>query len=84
MGLGIINNNVYYHVYLPKVYDPVAADYFVIQLHRAQFVDAWTIAMPSGNKWMLSGCHAWALADENQPAGQEFATVIRFDTTIVP
>jgi hypothetical protein len=84
MGLGTINNNKYYHIYLPKVYDEDAGDYVAITLHRAQFVDAWTIAMVSGNKWMLGGIAAWALADDTKPSGQEFATIIRFDTDALP
>lgn len=83
MGIGTINNNVYYHVYLPKVYDEVAYDYISITIHKAQFVDAWTIAMVSGDKWMLGGIAAWALYNENMPSGQEFATVIRYDPSAI-
>jgi len=79
MGIGTINNNRYYHVYLPKVYDESAGDYIIIQLHRAQFVNPWTLAMPSGNRWMLGGISAWAFADDAKPGGQEFATIIRYD-----
>ena len=84
MGLGNIDNSKYYHIYLPKVYDDVALDYVAITLHKAQFVDAWTIAMVSGNKWMLGGIAAWALADDTKPAGQEFATIVRFDVGSIP
>jgi hypothetical protein len=84
MGIGPINNNVYYHIYLPKVYDEVNGDYVSITLHRAQFVDAWTIAMVSGDKWMLGGISAWALFDDTLPAGQEFATIIRLDPSEIP
>jgi hypothetical protein len=84
MGLGNIDNSAYYHIYLPKVYDDVALDYVAITLHRAQFVDAWTIGMVSGNKWMLGGIAAWALADDTKPAGQEYATIVRFDPSAVP
>jgi len=79
MGIGTINNNLYYHVYLPKVYDEDAADWVSITIHRAQFVDAWTIAMVSGDKWMLGGIALWALSDSTMPSGQEFATITRFD-----
>jgi len=79
MGIGNVDNSKYYHIYLPKVYDDTALDYVAITLHKAQFVDAWTIAMVSGNKWMIGGIAAWALADDNKPAGQEFATIIRYD-----
>jgi hypothetical protein len=83
MGLGTINNNIFYHIYLPKVYDSVANDFVSITLHRAQFVDPWTIAMVSGDKWMLGGISAWALAATNTASGQEFATVIRYDPSAI-
>lgn len=83
MGIGTINNNLYYHVYLPKVYDEDAADWVSITIHRAQFVDAWTIAMVSGDKWMLGGIAIWALSDSTMPSGQEFATVVRYDPSAI-
>jgi hypothetical protein len=83
MGLGAINNNDYYHIYLPKVYDEDDADYVSITLHRAQFVDAWTIAMVSGDKWMLGGIAIWGLIDDTKPAGQEYATIIRYDPSAI-
>jgi hypothetical protein len=83
MGIGEINNNNYYHVYLPKVYDQDTADYVSITIHRAQFVDAWTIAMVSGDKWMLGGIAIWALIDDTKPAGQEYATIIRYDPSAI-
>lgn len=84
MGIGPINNNAFYHIYLPKVYDEATGDFVTITLHRAQFVGAWTLAMPSGNKWMLGGISAWALADDTKPSAQSFATVIRADPSALP
>lgn len=81
MGIGPINNNQYWRLYLPKVYDEDAGDYVSITIHRVQFVDAWTIAMPSGDKWMIGGITAWGLADESLPTAQQFATVIRADVS---
>lgn len=83
MGIGNINNNVYYHVYLPKVYDEDTGDYVSFTIHRAQFVNAWNIAMVSGNKWMLGGINIAGLVDDSKPAGQEFATVIRYDPSAI-
>lgn len=83
MGIGPINNNAYYHVYLPKVYDETAFDYVSITIHKAQFVDAWTIAMVSGDKWMLGGIAIWGLVDDTMPAGQEYATIIRYDPSAI-
>lgn len=84
MGIGPINNNIFFHVYLPKVYDDVTGDLLTITLHRAQFTDPWTIAMVSGDKWMLGGISAWALAATDTTAGQEFATIIRQDPSDIP
>lgn len=83
MGIGQINNNLYFHVYLPKVYDEDAGDYVSITMHRAQFVDAFDIAMVSGDKWMIGGIAIAGLIDENMPAGQEFATIIRYDPSAI-
>lgn len=83
MGLGQVDNATYYRIYLPKVYDETAFDYVSITIHRAQFVDPWTIAMVSGDKWMLGGISAWALADDTKPSGQEFATIIRYDPSLI-
>ena len=83
MGIGPINNAAAYHIYLPKVYDDVTGDLLIIQLHRAKFVDPWTIAMVSGDKWMLGGISAWALVTDITAAGQEFATVIRQDPSLI-
>ena len=84
MGIGPINNNQYWRLYLPKVYDEDVGDYVSITIHRVQFVDAWTIAMPSGDKWMIGGITAWGLADEILPTAQQFATIIRSDLSALP
>ena len=79
MGLGEINNNDYWKFYAPKVYDTKDCDFVSITIHKGQFVDAWTIAMVSGDKWMLGGIALWALADDTMPSGQEYATIVRYD-----
>jgi len=79
MGIGAINNNEYYKVYLPKVYDEDTGDWVSITIHKAKFVDAWTINMPSGDKWTMTGITIWGLADDSKPSAQTFATVIRAD-----
>lgn len=79
VGIGAINNNQFYHFYAPKVYDDAAGDYVAFHLHRAQFVDAWTINMKSGEPWMVDGIKIRAYADETKPAAQKFATIIRGD-----
>lgn len=79
MGIGPINNNKVYKVYLPKVYDDDTGDWVQFTLHRAKFVDAWTINMPSGDKWTMTGVTIWGLADDSKPSAQRFATVTRAD-----
>jgi len=79
VGIGRINNNTYFHAYLPRVYDTDAGDYIAMTFHRAQFVDAFTINMNGGEPWAVSGLKLRAYADETKPASQLFATVIRFD-----
>ncbi len=45
VGIGGINNNKHYHIYAPKVYDDDTGDLLIFNLHKAKFVDAWTINM---------------------------------------
>lgn len=82
-GIGQVNNNQFYHVYAPKVYDEENGDFVAFHLHRAQFVDAPTINMRSGEPWMVEGIKARAYADETKPAAQKFATVIRYDRSVL-
>jgi hypothetical protein len=79
MGIGAINNNKLYKVYLPKVYDDDTGDWVEFTIHRAKFVNAWTINMPSGDKWTVTGVTIWGFADDTMPAAQRFATVTRAD-----
>jgi hypothetical protein len=81
MGIGDINNNLFYMVYMPKVYDEDVGDYVLFHLHRAQFVDAFSISMRSGEPWQMTGVRLRAYADEDMPAGQKFATVVRADVS---
>lgn len=84
MGIGKINNSRYYHVYLAKVYDEDVGDYVSITLHRAQFVNAWTINMRAGEPWTVTGVSLWAFADDTKPTAQQFATVLRSDLSALP
>lgn len=79
MGIGKINNNRYYMAYCPKVYDEDTGDYVLFHFHRAQFVDAWEIAMTSGEPWKVSGLKLRAYVDDTKPAGQAFGVVVRSD-----
>lgn len=79
MGIGKINNNRFYMAYCPKVYDEDTGDYLLFHLHKAQFVDAWTINMKSGEPWTVNGLKLRAYADDTKPAGQLFGVVVRSD-----
>lgn len=83
MGIGTINNALYYMVYAPKVYNEDVGDYLLFHLHRAKFVDAWTISMNSGEPWQLTGLRLRGLIDDTKPAGQEFGVIIRSDASVI-
>ena len=78
-GIGAINNNQYYHFYAPKVYDEEAGDFVAFHLHRAQFVEAFTVNMRSGEPWMVEGIRIRAYVDETKPAAQKFGAILRYD-----
>lgn len=79
VGIGQINNNRFYMAYAPKIYDQDNGDYLMFHLHRAQFVDAWTINMKSGEPWTIQGLKLRAYADESKPQGQLFGVIVRAD-----
>ena len=79
VGIGKINNNRFYMAYCPKVYDEDTGDYLLFHLHKAQFVDAWTINMKSGEPWTINGLKLRAYFDETKPAGQGFGVILRSD-----
>lgn len=78
-GIGQINNNRFYMAYAPRVYDQDTGDYVLFHFHKAQFVDAWTINMNSGEPWTATGLKLRAYADESKPANQLFGTIVRAD-----
>jgi len=82
-GLGPINNNQYWMVYAPKVYDEEVGDYIAIHLHKAQFVNAFTWNMPFGDRHQLTGIVLRAFADTTKPVAQRFATLIRADASAI-
>lgn len=84
VGIGGINNNKHFMVYMPKVYDEDANDYLVIHLHKCKFVDAWTINMATAEPWKLTGIKLRAFADTTKPSRQKFGTVLRFDSGALP
>ena len=81
MGIGPINNNIWFHLYGAKVYDESTGDYLNFTLHRTKFVDAWTIDMRYGNAWQLTGIKVRAFPKDvaGWPSAQQFATILRAD-----
>lgn len=77
-----IDNTVYWAVWAPKVYDTSAGDYVGIQLHKAQFVEAFTIDMAFGTPWTATGLRLRAFADTSKTPTQ-FATFIRSDASVI-
>jgi hypothetical protein len=79
VGISQINNSVHYHVYAPKVYDDDEAGWLMFYLHRAKFVDAWTLNTVYGGPWTLTGVKIRAYADDTKSANQLFGVIKRFD-----
>ena len=84
VGIGQINNAVAYHVYAPKVYDEDSGDLLIFNLHKANFVDAWTIDFKYGDSWTITGIKLRAYADDTKPAAQLFGTIVRHDPSALP
>jgi len=82
-GFGPIDNNQYWHLYMPKVYDENAADYVWQYFHKCQFVDAWTINMTFGKAWEVTGIKLRAFADSTMPSAQSFGMWGRCDLSVV-
>lgn len=77
-GLGQIDNNKFYKVYFPKVYDEVDGSYVAFTGHRAKFVSGGELSMTFANAWSLP-VTLRLFADDSKPSDQQFATVVRFD-----
>lgn len=82
-GIGPINNNQFWQVYAPKVYDTDNADYVWIYLAKAKFVESPTVAMPFGDNWNISGIRLRAYADTTKPADQTFGMWGRADASVI-
>lgn len=79
IGIGDINNQKKWMVYMPKVYDEASNDWLVIHLHKAKFIDAWTISMTLGEPWKVTGVKLRAYADDTKNAKERFGLFKRFD-----
>lgn len=83
VGIGVINNNQYWQVWTPHVYDTAAADWFAIHLHRVKFVEAWTLEMPYGEAWSVTGLRLRGYADTTKPQAQQFGVMLRADASVI-
>jgi hypothetical protein len=79
VGIGQIDNTQKYMVYAPKVYSDSAAGWLMFHLHKAKFVDAWTINFTYGEAWNVAGLKIRAYADDSKPAEQLFGVIRRAD-----
>ena len=82
-GFGQINNDQRWMVYAPKVYNTDDGDYVWIHLNKAKFVEAWTVNMPFGSNWEVTGLRLRAYADTTKPADQYFGMFGRADASVI-
>jgi len=82
-GLGQVQQNKYYHVYAPKVYDSDVGDYVLIHSHKAQLVDAFTLNFAFGTPWTLTNIKFRAFADTTKPSTQYFGVFLRSDASVI-
>lgn len=82
-GFGSIDQNQFYMAYCPKVYDTTAGDYVWLHLHKASFVDAFTINMALGTPWQFTGIKLRAFADTDKPSDQQFGMFGRSDSSVI-
>ena len=83
MGIGPVNNNQKWMVYCPKVYDEDTGDYIAIHMHKCKFIDAFTVTMPFGSAWTITGIKLRAFADTTKPAAQRFGMWMRCDASVI-
>ena len=83
-GIGGIPNTQKYAIYAPKVYDEINAYWLMFHLHKAKFVDAWSINMRYGQAWDATGIKIRAYADDTKPSTQRFGVIKRFDASALP
>lgn len=81
-GIGQPNNQQYYHVYMPSVYDPITGDWLAVTMFRGQFVDSWQIAFPYGQQSTV-GVTIRCFADDTKPSSQLFGSWFRADPSAI-
>ncbi len=81
MGMGEIDNTLFYRFFFSRVYDSVANDWVSVTGHRCQFTGNFALETPFAGAWKISGVEVRFFADDDLPAAQRFATVIRVDAS---
>ena len=82
VGIGGFNNNRYWMVYAPKVYDEDSGDWLLFHLHRAQFVEPGDLTFNYGEPWVQS-FSVRAFADDTRPSTQRFGVIVRTDVSAI-
>lgn len=83
MGIGRVNNADFFHVWSPAVYNQDNGDMLAIHFHKAKFVEAFTVDMPYGEQWSVTGIRLRAYADTTKPAAQQFGMFLRVDPSVI-
>lgn len=81
MGLGEIDNSVFWKFFFSQVYDEDAGDFVSVTGHRCQFTGNFQLQTPYSGAWTITGIEVRMYADDTKPAAQRFATVIRVDAS---
>lgn len=83
IGIGKINNNQFWQVWAPKVYDENVGDYIATHLYRVKFVESWTVEMPYGTQWQVTGLRLRGYADTTKSTAQQFGMMLRYDPSVL-
>jgi len=83
VGIGTINNNQYWHLYAPKVYNDDAGDFLVVDLHKGQMINPGALQMRYGENWIKTFTFR-SFADTTVPTTQQFGVLFRSDASALP
>jgi len=81
MGIGEIDNSLFYNFFFSRIYDTTAGDFVSVTGHRCQFTGNFQLQTPYAGAWMITGIEVRFYADNDKPAAQRFATVCRVDAS---
>jgi hypothetical protein len=81
MGLGDIDNTLFYRFFFSRVYDSTAGDFVSVTGHRCQFTGNFQLQTPYAGAWMITGIEVRFYGDDDLPDAQKFASVMRVDAS---